>query len=100
MLSKGSLHNPSAHNVLYCIQHKKRVLLLKGSLAQDFFMNQLPLAPEYPITLRPFQIFTKIRGDIHKFVFIARDNDIGDKLFTSVNDACNKLSPVLVPAIL
>jgi hypothetical protein len=32
-----------------------------------------------------FQIFTKICGDIHNFVFIAGINDTGDKLFTSVN---------------
>ncbi len=32
-------------------------------------------------------------------MLIARDNDTGDKLFTSVNDAGNKLSPVFVPAI-
>jgi hypothetical protein len=52
------------------------------------------------ISLGPFQIFTQIRGDTRKFVFIASVVDTGDELFTGVNDASDKLSPVsLLPAI-
>jgi hypothetical protein len=47
--------------------------------------------------LKPFPIFTKIRGDICNFVFIAGVNDAGDKLFTGVNATGDKLS--LSPAI-
>jgi hypothetical protein len=39
--------------------------------------------------LGPFQIFTKIRGDIHNFVV-----DTSNKLFTGVNDIGEKLSPL------
>ncbi len=45
-------------------------------------------------------IFTKIRGDIRNFVFIAGVNDTGDKLFTGVNDTSDIFSPVsLTPVI-
>ncbi len=44
----------------------------------------------------PFRMFTKICKDIHNFVFIAGDNDTGDKLITCVNDTGDRLSPVLL----
>jgi hypothetical protein len=44
--------------------------------------------------LGPLRFFSKIRGDIRNFVFIASVVDAGHKLFTGVNDTDNKLSPV------
>jgi hypothetical protein len=42
----------------------------------------------------PFQIFMKIRQDIHNFWFIASVViDTGDTLFTGANDTGDKLSP-------
>jgi hypothetical protein len=41
--------------------------------------------------LGPFQIFRKIRGDIHNFVFVAGVNDTGNELFTGVNDTGNEM---------
>jgi hypothetical protein len=38
--------------------------------------------------------FYEIRGDIRNFLFIAGVVDTGDELFTGVNDAGDKLSPV------
>jgi hypothetical protein len=51
--------------------------------------------------LGSFQISTKIRGDIHKIVFIPAVVDNSDNLFTSVKDTADKLLPVssLLPAI-
>jgi hypothetical protein len=54
---------------------------IKGSLTRDFRLQvfswiSFPRAPEYPIG--PFRIFTKIRRDIHSFVFIAGVIDTGD----------------------
>jgi hypothetical protein len=46
------------------------------------------------IPFRPFQICSKILGDIRNFVIITGISDIGDKLFASVNDTGNKLFPV------
>ncbi len=46
--------------------------------------------------LGPFQIFTNIRGDIRKFVFIAGVVDNSDKLLPGVNDTGNILSPTLL----
>ncbi len=38
------------------------------------------------ISLGPFRIFSKIRGDIRECMLITGVNDTGDKLFTGVND--------------
>ncbi len=40
--------------------------------------------------LGPFRIFSKIREDILKWMFITSVNDTGDKLFTGVNDTGDK----------
>ncbi len=42
------------------------------------------------ITKKP-QIFSKIRGDIREWIFIAGVIDTGDKLFAGVNDTAYKL---------
>ncbi len=42
------------------------------------------------IPLGPFQIFSKIRGDIREWMFITGVNNTGDKLFTGVNDTGDK----------
>ncbi len=48
------------------------------------------------ILLEPFQIFTKLRGNIHNYVFIiAGVSDTGDKLFTVVSDIGDKLCTVV-----
>ncbi len=60
-----------------------------GRLTQDFRLSIFSWGP--------FRIFTKISGDIRNFVHV---DDTVDKLFTSVNDTRNILSPVsLSPAI-
>ncbi len=49
------------------------------------------MSPRPPsITLEPFWIFLKIRGDIREFMFITGDNDTGNKLFSGVNDTGEK----------
>jgi hypothetical protein len=55
---------------------------LKGTVSRDFlllvlFMNQFPPQPQ-SIPLRPFRIFSKIRGDIRSSRF-ATGNDTGGK---------------------
>jgi hypothetical protein len=47
------------------------------------------------ILLEPFQIFTKLRGNIRNYVFIAGVSDTGEKLFILVNDFGNKLYTVV-----
>jgi hypothetical protein len=49
-------------------------------------MNQFP--PDGPLSIPsgPFRIFTKIRGAIRQFMFIAGGIDTVDKLFTGEND--------------
>ncbi len=42
------------------------------------------------ISLGPFRIFSKIRGDIREWMLISGVNDAGDKLFTGVNDTGDK----------
>ncbi len=42
----------------------------------------------------------KFLGDIRNFVFIADDNDNGDKLFTGVNNTGDKFSPLSFPPVL
>jgi hypothetical protein len=66
---------------------------LKGSqtrdLTLDFFMNQFPRSPEYPI------------GNILNCYKNFLSPDTGNKLFTGVPDTGEKLSPVLLlPAII
>ncbi len=58
-------------------------------LTTGFFMNPFPPGPCIP--LGPFQIFTKILGDIRHFLFITGINDTTVKLFTDVNDTGDKL---------
>jgi hypothetical protein len=64
--------------------------LLKGSLAQVFFYEPVPppSPEEYPIAaiLNFYKKFAEIFTNLW---FIARDNDTGDKLFTTVTDAGN-----------
>ncbi len=48
------------------------------------------MSPRPPsITLGPFWIFSKIRGDIREWIFIIV-NDTSDKLFSGVNDTGEK----------
>jgi hypothetical protein len=55
---------------------------LKGSLTQDFWKKIFSrIGFRYAISN-----FTKIRGDIVNFLFIAGVNAIGDKLILGVND--------------
>jgi hypothetical protein len=56
-----------------------------------FFHKSVSPGP-LSIPLGKFRIFTKIRGDICNFVFIACVVDTGDKLFNGVNDTGDKLS--------
>ncbi len=79
--------------------------IIEGTLTRDFRLqvffsiNQLSPGP-LSIPEGPFQIFTKIRADIRNSVFTAGVNDTNDKLFISVNDTGDNLSPVsLSPAI-
>jgi hypothetical protein len=62
--------------------------MLKG----NFRVQVSPGPLNFP--LGPLRFFSKIRGDIRNFVFIASVVDAGHKLFTGVNDTDNKLSPV------
>ncbi len=49
------------------------------------------MSPRLPsIPLGPFWIFSKIRGDIREWIFIAGVIDTGDKLFSDVNDTGEK----------
>jgi hypothetical protein len=50
-------------------------------------MNQFP--PQ-SIPLRPFQIFSKIRGDIRNSMCTTGINDTGGKFATGVNDTGGK----------
>ncbi len=69
------------------IQFFGRFLLLsfrffKGTVSRDFlllvlYMNQFPSSPIIP--LRPFRIFSKIRGDIRSSRFATGVNDTGGK---------------------
>jgi hypothetical protein len=85
--------------------------LFKGTVSRDFlllvFYESVSPQPQ-SIPLRPFQIFSKIRGDIRKSRCTAGVNDTGGKFATSspcavdtggkfatgVNDAGGKLPPV------
>ncbi len=59
-------------------------------------MNQCPPGPQVFHWGR-FEFFSKIRGDIRKWIFDTSEklfsgvNDTGEKLFTSVNDIAKKL---------
>ncbi len=51
----------------------------------SFFHESVsPRPPSIP--LGPFWIFSKIRGDIRELMFITGVNDIGEKLFSGVDD--------------
>ncbi len=53
--------------------------------ASGFFHESVsPRPPSIP--LGPFWIFSKIRGDIREWIFIAGVGDTGDKLLSGVND--------------
>jgi hypothetical protein len=58
-------------------------------LTSGFYCDSVSSGP-MSIPLGPFQIFSKIRGDIHNFVFIAGVNDTGDKLVIGVNSTGDK----------
>jgi hypothetical protein len=73
--------------------------LLKGLchviFASGFFMNQFSPPPQpQSIPLRPFRIFSKIRGDIRNSRCTTGINDTGGKFAFSVNDAGGNLPPV------
>ncbi len=57
----------------------------------DFIFFHESVSPRPPsIPLEPFWIFSKLRGDIRKLLFITGVNDTGDKLFSGVNDTGEK----------
>ena len=57
--------------------------------ASCFFHESVSPQPQ-SITLGPFWIFSKIRGDIRELLFITGVNDTGNKLFSGVNDTGEK----------
>jgi hypothetical protein len=58
-------------------------------LTSGFFHESVsPRPPSIP--LGPFRIFSKIRGVIREWIFIAGVNDTGDKLFSGVNNTGEK----------
>jgi hypothetical protein len=75
--------------------------VFKGTVSRDFlllvfFTNQFPPLPQ-SIPLGPFQIFSKIRGDIRKSRCTTGINDAGGKFvtsFASVVDTGGKFAPV------
>jgi hypothetical protein len=74
-------------------------MTIKESLIRDFFVNQFPLAPEYPIGVIFFFLFTEIFSTFC-LLFITGVNDTGNKLFTCVRNIADKLSQVsLLPVI-
>ncbi len=58
-----------------------------------FFYESVSPQPQ-SIPLGPFQIFSKIRGDIRKSSCTTGVNDTGGKFATGVNDNGGKLPPV------
>jgi hypothetical protein len=76
-------------------------LHFKGSLTRDLLLQVFIMIQLAPGPLGSFQISTKIRGDIHRIVFIPAVVDTSDNLFTGVKDTADKLLPVssLLPAI-
>ncbi len=70
------------------------ILSLKGVWHEIFdfkFFFRESVSPRPPsIPLKPFWIFSKIRGDIRELMFITVVNDTGDKLFSGVNDTSEK----------
>ncbi len=61
--------------------------------ASCFFHESVSPQPQ-SITLGPFWIFSKIRGDIRKSRCTAGINDTGGKFATGVNDTNGKFPPV------
>ncbi len=59
---------------------QKQFERIKGSLTRDFLLQVKVYPRPLSIPLGPFQIFTKIRGDVRSFLSIAGINDSGDKL--------------------
>ncbi len=75
---------------------------LKGNLTRDFrlhIFSWISSSRPLSISIGPFRIVYKNRGDIHKFLLITGDNDTSGKLFTSVKDTGDKLLVSLLPAI-
>ncbi len=72
----------------------RQVSKIKGSLTRDFrsqfFFHESVSPRPQSIPLGPFWIFSKIRGDIHEFMFITGVNDTDVKLFSGVNDTGEK----------
>ncbi len=71
--------------------HRLIAVPLKGTVSRDFlllvfFMNQFP--PSIPFT--PFQIFSKIPGDIRVSRCTTGINDTGGKFVTSISDTGGK----------
>ncbi len=71
--------------------------VFKGTVSQDFlllvFFESISPQPK-SIPLRPFRIFSKIRGDICKSRCTTGINDASGKFVTGVNNASGKLPPV------
>ncbi len=64
----------------------KASISLKGQ-CHEIIASGFPPAP-----LEPFQIFSKIRGDIHKSRCITSINETGGKFATGVNDTGGKIA--------
>jgi hypothetical protein len=60
-------------------------------VSQDFFHESVSPQPQ-SIPFRPFQIFSKIHGDIRESRCTTGINDIGGKLTTGVNDIGGKIA--------
>jgi hypothetical protein len=70
--------------------------MLKGTVSRDFlllvfFRESFSLQPQ-SIPLGPFQIFSKIRGDIRKSRCTTGINDTGGKFATDVKDTDGKIA--------
>jgi hypothetical protein len=71
-------------------------IVFKGTVSRDFlrlvfFMNQFPLPPQ-SIPFRPFQICSKIRGDIRESRCTTGINDTGGEIATGINDTGGKFA--------
>ncbi len=68
---------------IYCILHTMDTRFFVSDIFHESVSPQSQSIP-----LGPFQIFSKIRGDIRKSRCTTGINDIGGKFFTGVNGRC------------
>jgi hypothetical protein len=67
------------------IKRVLKVTVSRDFLLLVFFMNQFPPQPK-SIQFRPFQIFSKIRGDIRESRCTTGINDTGGKFAIGISD--------------